>query len=105
MAWMPGAQAADPAAAEQVHGLMVAAGVQGNERTYNMMVKAFAYAAERAAPAGGRETLAAVSRSSGGLSDDGAGAAWDLQQARPPKLSACYKSCQCRIWHWVVMKS
>lgn len=34
-----GAQAADSAAAERVHGLMVAAGVAGNDRTYNTLVK------------------------------------------------------------------
>ncbi len=47
-------------------------------------VQAFAYAAERGAPAGGRAGLAAVSRSGGGLPAKAPAAAWDLQKVSSP---------------------
>ena len=67
-------RAPDGARAEAVHSRMVAAGVAGDDVTYNTLVKALSYTAE-AKRAGSRGDL--LSRAGGAASGD---AAWDLHK-------------------------
>ena len=57
-------RASDSARAEDVHAIMLEAGVVGDEVTYNTLIKALSYAAERAEP-GHRSSMLSRAESRG----------------------------------------
>lgn len=96
-------QAPSSVAAERAHNAMLAAGVRGNDRTYNILVKAFAYEAEVSRQGfGGREAISAVSPTDNGMASSMPPSSWNLQKVPAIdwlsllSLRLCRIHCTCR---------